>query len=444
MKTHASPSTYSISIELEPEVRRLPRRSLRWILGVRGFRIALLTIALSALTLPDAMADWPQWRGPRRDGHTSEALPPRLPVEPDIKWRMLLGRGYAAPVIQGSWLVVLDDAKEYETVHCIDAETGERRWSTPLAPVWNDEFEPGPRCTPVIHEGHVYVQSNQGEFACLRLRDGRKVWGFSFSDYGTEWIPDRNSGRGAATRRGHTGSPVIHEDLIIVQVGSERDASMVAFNRLDGSEQWRSQKDLSAYSSPVVGTLDGRLQVVTATCEGLLGLSVHTGHLLWRVPFKTQANRNVLTPILTENGVVFASFTTGLQHYRIQNAEHLQSAELVWLNREASINLSTPVLVGQHLYGLGGNRNFICVNLIDGKTDWAQSGFGEVAATIASGDKLLVLLDTGECRLIRATPIEYSELGRFQACGKTFSHPAYSGGVVFVRDSRALTAYKLR
>src|SRR5262245_19901473 len=299
--------------------------------------VVLLAVVL-ALPCQLFAGDWPQWRGPNRDGHLlDEKLPETLPGQPTIVWRKSIKHGYAAPVISGSKLVFLDDDSDKETIHCLDAATGKTLWSKPFAPTYSDEFEPGPRCTPLIDGDRIYVQSCKGEFQCLDLADGNLRWRFNFDDYGTFWVPDRQSGVGAANRRGNTGSGIVDGDRIFVQVGSTNGACIVAFEKRSGKLVWKSQDDLTCYSSLACGTLGGLRQVVAATCEGLLGLATDDGRPLWRVRFKTGANRNVLTPILDGDCVTFASYTTGLQRQRISTSNTTQTASEAWMNRELKI-----------------------------------------------------------------------------------------------------------
>jgi outer membrane protein assembly factor BamB len=404
--------------------------------------LASVVILTATATLP--AADWPQWRGLKRDGHSPEPALASLPANVEPRWRLPIGHGYSAPVVAEGKVVFLDDAGGQETAHALDAATGRSLWSVPVGEVFADEFEPGPRCTPLIDGDRVYVQTAKGEFRCLNLADGATRWRFNFGDYGMEWVTDRKSNTGAASRRGNTGSAVVDGRQIVVQVGSTNGASLVAFDKLTGRELWKSQNDLTAYSSPVVGRLGGRTNLVTATCDGLLALAPESGALLWRVPFKTGANRNVLTPILTDDTVYFASFTTGVRATRVEpDGAGVKPVE-AWLNRDVKINLATPVAVGTNLFGLGPSKDYLCVDRATGKVRWSQPGFGDVASTIAMGNRLLVLTDLGELVLLAANPEKYEELGRLQVCGKTFSHPAYADGVLYVRDSRELSAYPLR
>lgn len=417
-----------------------PPRTIRTAHGC-GWLAPLLASLLSAAQA--AGADWPGWRGGGRDGRAADPLPAGLDAAPKALWRKPIGHGYSGVVVAGGRLVILDDSSGRETARCFEASTGRELWSQPFAEIYSDEFEPGPRCTPLIDGNRVYVQSCFGEFACLSLDDGRKLWGFHFKDFGMFWVKDKAGGPGAANRRGNSGSAAIAGERLFVQVGSTNGASVVAFDKVRGTVLWKSQDDLASYASLVTGTLGGRPQAVTVTCEGLLGLDGASGEALWRIPFKTGANRNVLTPVLDGDRVLFASHTTGLRRVDLKADGAGMRATQAWLNPALKINLATPVLVGRQLYGHGPDKDFVCVEADTGKVRWRQPGFNQYASTIVSGRRLLVLNDQGEALLLEADPDRYVELGRFQACGKTYSHPAYAGGVLFTRDSRELVAWPL-
>lgn len=399
--------------------------------------VAFLSSSLLALAAP-----WPGWRGVHRDGHTPEPLPEILPANPIPAWKIPVGHGYASPVVSDGIVLYLDDSTGSETAHAVQAANGRELWRTAWTAAWSDEFEPGPRCTPLIDGDRVYVQSAQGAFACLALADGAVRWSLSFQELGMVWVPERHSNVGASVRRGHTGSPIVDGDRIFIQVSSTRGASIIAAEKRTGKILWKSLDDQTSYSSPVVGTVAGRRQFITATCEGLVGLDSADGSLLWRHPFKTAANRNVLTPILAGDDVFFSSHSTGLRDVNIRKSDSGFQAAEKWFNRQININLPTPVLVGSHLFGVGPGREFICVDTSNGAVRWREKGFGEVANIITDGHRLLVLLDTGELRLLKPDPSSHAELGRFQACGKTYSAPAWSDGMLLVKDPTSLTAFR--
>ena len=142
-------------------------------------------------------ADWPQWMGPDRNGRIrGEHLPQELDSQLQPAWRRAVGHGYAAPVVSGNDLIWVDEINDKEVAHCLALEGGKERWATPYADSYTDEFEPGPRCTPLIDEDRIYVQSCRGEFRCLNRKDGSVRWGFRFEDYGAFWVSERQANVG--------------------------------------------------------------------------------------------------------------------------------------------------------------------------------------------------------------------------------------------------------
>ncbi len=408
---------------------------------IRIFR-HLLLLSLGFVSSADA-ADWPQWRGLARDGHTAEAFPGALVPPSAAQWHHPVGHGYASPSISSGHIFILDDGNGVETLHCLACATGQEVWQKPIAEGYTDEFEPGPRCTPLVDGPLVFVQTCRGEFQCLKAEDGALLWRFHFADYGAEWVADKGANVGAASRRGNAGSPVVVGETIYIQIGSNKGASIGAFDKRTGKLKWKSQDDLTCYSSLMFGQLGGVNHLISATVEGLLALRPENGQVLWRVPFRTGANRNALTPILADNTLYFSSHTTGLRATGVVPDGGGAKAVEKWFNPQIKINLATPVLVNGYLYGQGPSRNFICIDTTDGHLKWSQPGFGEVTSTLTDGHRLLLLSDRGEAIEIAANPESWQELGRFQACGKTFVHPAYADGVLFVRDSRELAAWRL-
>ncbi len=288
-------------------------------------------------------ADWPQWRGPERTGHTAEPLPATLPAEAPVRWRLSVGHGYASPVVASGRVVFLDDVGGMETAHAVDAVTGRRLWSTALGESFADEFEPGPRCTPVVSGDRVFAQTAKGELRCLRLDDGRTVWRTNFADFGVVWNSERNTGLGAANRRGNTGSPIVRGDRVLVQVGSTQGASIVAFEAATGRELWRSQNDQTTYSSPAIATLAGRPQLVVQTRTELVGLNPEYGTVLWRQPVEAFRGMNILTPTVVGNRVMTSGQTGIIDHVEIcDDVVLVHRAGVVKSIREPGVHASLP------------------------------------------------------------------------------------------------------
>ncbi|MBI5386046.1 MAG: PQQ-binding-like beta-propeller repeat protein [Verrucomicrobia bacterium] len=399
------------------------------------------------LPLPGRAADWPQWRGPARDGHAAEAADlSALPKDLKPAWKLAIGPGFSSPIVAGGKLVYLDAQNEKEVVHALDARTGQELWRHELAEMFGDEWGNGPRSTPFAEGELLFVQSCSGEFRCLALADGRLRWRTNFADFGVKFLGSKAQ-EGTASRRGNNGSGVTDEERVFVPVGSTTGATIVAFDKRTGQERWRALNDETAYSSFVVGTLAGVKQLVAFTADALVGLDRASGKVLWRVSFRTGAKRHAATPLIVGDTVVVNSQTIGLVATRITREGGQFTATEAWANKPLKINLATPVLVNGHLFCQGNSRNFVCVEAATGKLKWSQPGFGkgqkDYSGAIVTGGRLLALTEEGQLVLMEANPERCVELGRVQVCGNTWSHPALADGRLYVRDGRELSCFSL-
>jgi outer membrane protein assembly factor BamB len=427
------------------------RESPSFMFNTIRFRCLIAAISFNAAFVLNG-GDWPQWRGPARDGHAPVGTPAitQLPKELKPVWGVAVGGGgfgFTAPVVAGGKLVYLDEQDGKEVARCIDARTGKEIWKTPFAPSFGDEWGTGPRSTPFIDGDRVYAQSMSGEFVCLTMPGGEITWRKAFQDYGISF--STKSAEGTAARRGNNGSGIVDADYVYVPVGA-KGASVVCFDKRTGKEIWKSGDDEAAYSSFLVATLAGTKQLVAFTADALIGVDLKTGRALWRVPFKTNAKRHAASPVLIGNdSVTVNSHTFGLVANRIsKNADGFLATQL-WTNKQATINLATPTFLDGFLYSQGGlnSKALICVDARDGQIKWSQPGFGQnvkdYSSIIAVGKNLLVLTFDGQLLLLAANSEKYTELGRAQVCGNTWSHPAFADGKLYVRDGRELQCFDL-
>ncbi len=231
-------------------------------------------------------------------------------------------------------------------------------------------------------------------------------------------------------------------------VGSTNGATLVAFNKRTGKLLWKSQNDEAAYSSLMIAQLAGTEQLVAFTADALLGVTPDAGRLLWRVPFKTDAKRHAASPLICGDTVTVNSQTIGLVCERISQESGASKAAQAWVNKVLKINLATPVEVNGDFYTLGVQGDYVCVDAQTGKVKWSQPGFGkgdkkDYASTIVVKNNLLILTYNGLLVLAAADPAKFTELGRLQVCGNTWSFPAYAHGNLFVRDGRELMCVRL-
>jgi outer membrane protein assembly factor BamB len=390
-------------------------------------------------TLGVSAADWPQWRGPARTGHTAPdaKLISKLPAEPKVIWRIKAGEGLASPVVAGGKAFLFDSQEGKETLRCVNAADGKELWRTPIDEPFKDSQGPvGPRCTPVVDGDRVYAQSCRGELQCLAVADGKKLWSANFTrDFDGLFIGEKGAAQGAM-RHGNNGSPAVDGDHLIVQVGSTNGASVVCFNKKTGKMIWKSQNDVAGYGAPLVEPVAGVKQIVSFTADGVIGLQPESGELIWRIPVKTTFARHAATPVVAADMVVVSSHQVGLIGINVSKA----GAKQKWVSKQAAINFASPVAVGQYLYGLGPTKNVQCVEIATGEVKWSKDGWWTTSADkaygafLVLGPNILALTDSGTLILFAADPKECRELGRAQVCGANWCNPAYVDGKLFLRD----------
>jgi len=406
-------------------------------------RVGALLFWAGCLAGPLCAEEWPQWRGPNRTGHVFEGarVPTALPKEAKVVWQMEIGEGLASPVVAGGKVFYFDNRGGKETLHAIDARDAKELWQTAVDDVFADAQGPsGPRCTPVVDGEYVYAQSGKGELQCLSVADGHRLWRVNFTnDFGAVFFGEDTPVPGAA-EHGFTGAPVVAGPSLIACVGGTNGAGVVCFEKRTGKLVWKALNDRAAYAAPVVARLGGVEQAVCFTVEGLVGLALADGKLLWRVALKTPYGRNCTTPVVVGDWVVAGSYRAGLVGVRVTVDAQGLKAERAWVNKDLAMNFSSPVAVGSYLYGLGPGRQLFCAELQTGRITWSKQGYFTTASEtahgslIGMGENLLVCTDSGELVLIAADPVACRELGRVRICGPNWCDPAYADGKLYVRD----------
>lgn len=409
-----------------------------------------IVIALLAFT-STTLADWPQWRGPNRDGHATagSTAPDKLPPNPPVVWKKPVGFGLDSPVVAGSTLIYLDAKDGKEVVHAVAIADGKPLWSAELDAAFKDgQSDAGPRTTAVIDGDRVYVQSCQGTLKCLAIADGKEVWGVNFTkDFDATFIGEKGKAEGH-TRHGNTGAPVVDGDHLIAGVGG-KDATYVCFDKKTGKVVWKSALEglVPAYAAPIVASPAGVKQVIAFTTGAVVGLDRETGKSLWSIPQKTALGRHVTTPIVAGDMVVVGSFNIGLVGIKLSKTDTGVKAEQAWQTKDAMPNFSTPVLVGgTHVIGVGQGLKLFCAEVATGTIAWsADATLGKQhAGLIVVGDKVLALGDAGELVMFAADVKQYRELGRSQVAGKNWCTPAFVGGKLYLRDAKELKALELK
>jgi len=397
-------------------------------------------------------ADWPRWRGPEGTGHVPNgaSVPETLSEETNVLWRTDVGNGLGSPVVAGGIVFYLDNQGDMEVVHAVEADAGDPVWSAPVDKVFKDaQSPPGPRSTPLVDDGRVFVLSCRGEFQCLDAAQGGMIWRIHFvDDLGAVFQGETGSASGAS-RHGNTGSPFIDGDRMFVDVGGRTGASVVCFDKETGRVIWKSQSDIAGHGGPVVATIKGVKQVISFTASGVLGLDADDGELLWRVPVKTRYGRHCTTPVVVDDTVVVSSYLDGLIGVRVMKKGGRLQAEREWEDKISTINFASPVAVGHHLYGLARARKLICVDARTGRSAWAKDWTSSrmfdkgYASFIVMKDKILVLAEDGTLFLMDADKKALNITAMVKVCGKNWCNPAYADGRLFLRDGKELLCLQL-
>ena len=390
--------------------------------------------------------DWPQWRGPNRDGHASGATNiEKLPVEPAVIWRVKAGPGLASPVVAGKSAIHFDAVDGKETIHALERESGGEIWRRAIDDTFHDLQGPdGPRCTPLIDGDRVYAVSCRGKLVCLSLKDGKEVWTVSYTtDFGAEFIGEKGNVPGAG-RHGNNGTPLIVGERLYACAGGEEGAGVVCLDKMTGKVIWKSQNDRAAYAPPMMAKLAGVEQLICFTGEALIGLDPQNGNLFWRRPIKTAFGRHATAPVWNKDEdkdiVVVSSHQAGMIAMQIKRQKNEVTAEEAWISKENAMNFASGVAVGGYLYGLGPRKNLECVDIATGKQTWSKEGYFQTSADksyggfVVVGGKILCLTDGGLLVLFGADPEKFEEFGQAQVCGANWCNPAYADGKLYLRD----------
>lgn len=415
-------------------------------------RIIRLILIAATLSTNLAADDWPQWRGPNRDGKSAERGldldfsdgPPRL------LWKVEgLGRGYSSVSIVDGVLYTTGNTDSGQSVLARNASDGAAVWSTPITDAAPKHGYPGARCTPSVTDDHVYAISSDGKIACLARDSGELVWSRSFVE---DWQGRMMSGWG------YSESPLVDGDLVICTPGGDR-ALMVALDRKTGKEVWASPgfageagKDGAGYSSVVVSTAGGVKQYVTLTGRGVVGVDARTGRTLWSYNRVANSTANIPTPVAFGNYVFCSSgYGTGSALLEIGKLRgRIAMREVYFLEAGTLQNHHGGMIqVGDFIYCGNGHNNGMptCLNMDSRQVVWGGKmrgvGKGSAAVTMV-GDSLLFRYESGELASIKATPRSYQLQGHFKPDyqeGKSWAHPVVVNGRLYLREQDVLMCY---
>src|SRR5262245_22255976 len=391
-----------------------------------------LVISLAGLLLcGSAFAAWPQWRGPNRDAKgTDFKAPATWPAELTKKWSVVVGDGVATPALVGDKLYVFTREGANEVVRCLDAATGNETWKHAYEekPVTGPAAQfPGPRSSPTVAGGKVVVLSVQGRLTCLDADTGKELW--------------HKEGFGRPPRFSTSCSPLVVDNLCVVQLGGESAGAIVALDLATGDEKWKWDGDGTAYSSPILGNVAGSREIVARTSKNIVGLNVADGKLLWQTPFEEQGRGgyNSASPIVERDMLIDAGKGLGTRAANIERQGAALAAKEIWSSADTSVQYNTPVVKNGLVFGISDTNSLFCINAATGQTAWSVSlprprvaGYGSV---VDAGPVLLVLNPSSQLLVFEPSDKEAKQIASYKVSeNETFAYPVVSGNRIYIKD----------
>jgi outer membrane protein assembly factor BamB len=379
--------------------------------------------------LPGAGTDWPQWRGPTRDGVVSAALPTRWPEALKKRWERPVGTGHASPAVSRNRVVVIAREGDQEIVRALDLASGRELWrATYPAPFTVNpaaqSHGAGPKSTPAIAGGRVFTLGIGGVLSAFDLDKGKLLW--------------RVAAPAVLPEYGTATSPLVDGSSVIAHLGGYRDGALTSFDAATGKPRWQWTGDGPAYGSPIVATFGGVRQVITQTQKLLVGLNASTGALLWQMPFTTDFDQNAFTPVVFKDLLIVGGIDWPLTAIRLRVADGKWTGDTAWTNAQTPMFMSSPVVISGTIYGLTmrSRGQFVAIDAASGKTLWNTQGReGENASILGSPSWLLASTTDGNLVVARANPRKYEEVRRYQiAQSAVWAHPAITGSAIIVKD----------
>jgi len=388
--------------------------------------------------------DWPQWRGPNRDGiSTDTGLLKQWPSGgPPLAWKTTaLGAGFSSVSVAQGKIFTMGEGPDSSFVHALSERNGKLLWSAKVGRPGDPGGYPGPRATPTIDGDLVFALGQYGDLVCLEAASGKEKWRKSLTkDFGGRLM----------SGWGYSESPLVDGDKVLCTPGGSK-GTVLALNKGTGEVVWSSKAltDAAAYASIIPVEFGGRNQYIVLTDASVAGLAVQNGELLWRGA-RRGLTAVIATPIFHEGLVyVTSSYGAGCNLFQVTASGGAFKAAQVYANRTMANHHGGVVRLGDFVYGHSDGKGWVCQNLKTGEMVWSDRGPGKGA--IACADGFLYLRSEsgkGTVALVQAAPSGYKEISRFdqpnRSTQNSWPHPVIANGRLYLRDQDVLLCYDVR
>jgi outer membrane protein assembly factor BamB len=397
-------------------------------------------------------ADWPQWRGPKRDGASPETgLLKQWPAEgPRLVWRIDdIGQGFGTPAVVGERIYLISNTGlDNEFVQVLDVKSGKQVWATPLGKVGNPQQKPpypAARSTPIVDGERLYVLSSDGDLACVEIANGKIVWNKNvrkeFGGLPGEWA--------------YSESPLVDGDAVVCTPGGA-DATLVALNKTNGDVIWKSQipgGEAAGYASVIVVEAAGVKQYVQFLAKGVVSVDAKSGKFLWRYDKTGKGPANIATAVAADGLVYTSNGFIGGATVKIEGDGDKLGVKELYLERGLPTSIGGSVLVDGHLYGTN-QQGLTCAEFATGKVKWKEKGIGPASVLYADG-LLFLHGENNMMALVEATPEGCREKGKFALPSPpkhaprfppevAWTYPALANGKLYIRDLNVMWCYDVK
>ncbi len=397
---------------------------------------------LFSLTVTLSAADWPQWRGPNRDGISHDTgLLQEWPKEgPKLRWKRTdIGPGYSSPTIVAGRVYIQTTKDKDEYALCLDERTGQDIWKTPIGKVGPNKGPqyPGTRSTPTIDGQHLYCLASDGQLVCLST-DGQVKWSRNLAkDF-----------KGSVGNWAYTESVLVDGDAVICTPGGA-EATLAALNKTTGETIWKCavpDGDIADYASIMIVTAGGVKQYVQFMRKGVVACDAKTGKFLWRYNGTVDFGANMLTPIVYQDKV-YVSSRSGGGMVEIHADGDKVVAKQMYLEKQLTGGIGGAVLIDGYLYG-GTSNALFCADFRTGKVRWTEPKTGNVSVCYADGRVYARSHNTGDVVIFEPNPKEYVEKGRLKQPDRSktpaWPHPVVANGGLYLRDMSTLLCFDVK
>lgn len=406
----------------------------------RCFTASLASIATAGLSSRALADNWPNWRGPNRDGKCASKLPTKIShLQP--AWTVKLGDSYSGPIVAGKHVWVTETVnKKNETLIALERTTGNQVWkkewegamSVPFFASSNGDWI---RSTPATDGKRIVVGGMRDVVACFDAETGNEQWRIDFNKELKIDLPSF----------GLVCSPLIDGEFVYVQAGGGIRQIRLA----DGQLGWLAMKESGgmmggAFSSPVIATLNGTRQLVAATRDAMVGIELSTGKELWQYPIQTFRGMNILTPTIYGEQIFTSNYGGKSQAISVK-AESATgwSTDIAWEGKSEAY-MSSPIVVGDFAYLHLKNQRVCCIDLRDGSEKWRTQPFGKYWSMVTDGERILGLDESGKLYLLAVNPEKFELLDQLQVSDEPcWAHLAVVDDEMYVRFQHGLKMYKL-